>query len=292
MEKQTAWRKKLNTVMTTADYGILERRAEAEVNAYNSGAFEPLADPQAKDKADYIFDKHFAEILDCRLCGNKSTIAFVKNGSLALRACECRNKRINIIRLENSGLMDFISECTFENYETPEEFQSGIKDQALNFVKCVDSELRHKWYFIGGQVGSGKTHICTAIFKGLIDKNYPAKYMMYRDEAVYLKSIVNKEPGEYAERVHLLKSVDVLYIDDLFKGKSGEMPTAGDINLVFEIINARYNNKSAITVISSEKTIDEIINIDEAIGSRIRERSRGFCRNVVPGKGKNWRLKA
>lgn len=286
------WRQKLHTALLSEREKTHEECVQAQVNAYNSSVFEPSADPKAKDKADYIFDKHFAEIIDCRLCGNKSTIAFVKNGSLSLRACECQNKRINILRLENSGLMDFIGECTFENYETPTKFQGNIKDLALKFVKCVDSEVKRKWYFIGGQVGSGKTHICTAIFKGLIDKNYSAKYMMYHDEAVYLKGIVNKEPTEYAEKIRLLKSVDVLYIDDLFKGKSGELPTAGDIKLVFEIINVRYNNKSAITIISSEKSIDDIIDIDAGIGSRIFQRSRDFCVKIDPDKSRNWRLKA
>ena len=108
---------------------------------------------------------------------------------------------------------------------------------------------------------------------------------MYRDEAVMLKGMVGTE--EYSRRVEFLKNVEVLYIDDLFKTQN---VTDGDKNLMFEVINARYNSRSKITVISSEKIIDEVIEADEGIGSRIYERSRDFITNVGADKAKNWRL--
>ena len=60
--------------------------------------------------------------------------------------------------------------------------------------------------------------------------------------------------------IELYKNVEVLYIDDLFKtGKSEgglQKPTAGDINLAFEIINYRYKATSVITVTSNN--IDKV----------------------------------
>jgi len=281
-------------IITDGEYEPMahEDKLKQKADRYNAAKYEPPADPEIASQEVFRLEKHFAEIIDCGICGNKSEIAFIKDGLYKQKPCECRVKRQNILRLENSGLMDLVEWCTFEKYEAESEFQQGIKQSAVNFLDCADAEVRRKWFFIGGQVGSGKTHICTAIVKGLIDKNYPAKYMMYRDEAVFLKSAVNKEPEEYKNRVELLKSVEVLYIDDLFKTKQNEMPTSGDVNLVFEIINARYNNNSAITIISSEKVLDEIIAVDEGTGSRIRDRSRGFISNIRRDTSKNWRLRA
>jgi DNA replication protein DnaC len=264
----------------------------------NAQQYEPPCERNMRGSAEGEADEHFANVIDCGICGNKAEIATIKDGAYAQRPCECRAKRINLIRLENSGLIDLVNECTFERYETPTEFQAKIKRKALEFVDKATGGYAKKWFFFGGQVGAGKTHICTAIVGALINKNYSAKYMMYRDEATHLKSIVAREPEEYSRKVEFLKSVDVLYIDDLFKTKNGgehgrekPAPTAGDVNLMFEIINARYNNKTRITVISSEKSIDEIMEIDEGIGSRINRRSSGYVINVNTDKSKNWRLR-
>lgn len=60
----------------------------------------------------------------------------------------------------------------------------------------------------------------------------------------------------------------MLFIDDFFKDDN---PTKADIQNAFEIINARYTNNKTITLISSERTVDELKQIDEAIASRIFE---------------------
>ena len=86
-----------------------------------------------------------------------------------------------------------------------------------------------------------------------------------------------------------LKSVPVLYIDDLFKG--AETPTQGDLNIAFELLNHRYNNDSLYTIISTEKLLDDLIRIDEAIGSRIAERSKGHRIQLKPDPSRNWRTK-
>ena len=87
------------------------------------------------------------------------------------------------------------------------------------------------------------------------------------------------------------KKAEVLYIDDLFKTEQGKNPTTADINVAFEILNYRYRNPQLITLISSEKTIQELVRIDEAVGSRIFEMSRDFCVNIGKDIKKNYRLK-
>ena len=65
------------------------------------------------------------------------------------------------------------------------------------------------------------------------------------------------------------------------------MASDGDLNVAFELLNARYNARKR-TIISGERTIGAIMDIDEAIGSRIYERSKnGYCFETSP---ENWRL--
>jgi DNA replication protein DnaC len=85
-----------------------------------------------------------------------------------------------------------------------------------------------------------------------------------------------------------MKTVDVLYWDDLFKPP--KQPTAFDIETAFEVLNYRYLNLLP-TIISSERKPEQLAMIDEATGSRIIERSRGHL-VVLEGKGLNYRLEA
>ena len=95
----------------------------------------------------------------------------------------------------------------------------------------------------------------------------------------------------YEKRIERLKTVPVLYIDDFWKAKKTDGQTRvtdGDVNLAFEILNFRYNDSKLRTIISSEMMLENVLDIDEATGSRIYERSRGFTKTAPAD---NWRLK-
>lgn len=117
--------------------------------------------------------------------------------------------------------------------------------------------------------------------------------MMWREDIERLKA--NKMDAEvYAEMMDKFKTVPVLYIDDLFKtGKADTLqkPTPADINTAFELLNYRYNKPDLITIISSESQIADLINIDEAIAGRIKERCGDYLINIKPDKTKNYRLR-
>lgn len=198
---------------------------------------------------------------------------------ISVSECECAVKRRNALRIKRSGLADVMNRYTFEAYKTPDKQTAAIKAAALRYV----AESRGEWFVIVGRPGSGKTHICTAIVGKLIEGGKNCKYMLWRDEVRELKALVNDNPA-YRERMNLLKNVDVLYIDDFFKGRA---VSDGDLNVAFELLNARYNARKR-TIISGERTIGAIMDIDEAIGSRIYERSKnGYCFETSP---ENWRL--
>lgn len=198
---------------------------------------------------------------------------------ISVSECECAVKRRNALRIKRSGLADVMSRYTFEAYKTPDKQTAAIKAAALRYV----AEPRGEWFVIVGRPGSGKTHICTAIVGKLIEGGKNCKYMLWRDEVRELKALVN-DNSAYRERMNLLKNVDVLYIDDFFKGRA---VSDGDLNVAFELLNARYNARKR-TIISGERTIGAIMDIDEAIGSRIYERSKnGYCFETSP---ENWRL--
>lgn len=184
----------------------------------------------------------------------------------------------------DSGLGNTFEALTFESFCVAQDWQRQIKDNAQRFL-----EAKGSWFYIGGQSGAGKTHICTAIVGKLIDAGSCARYMLWRDEIVRLKASVG-DAREYAKLIEPLKETQVLYIDDFFKSGRGQPPSAGDINVAAELIGVRYNDPELITVISSEYELFDLLMIDEAICGRIRERATGFVNSVSPDRAKNWRL--
>lgn len=244
-------------------------------------------------KAEQIrIDKFNSEVgtdttLDCPLCKNKGYIAYLTpDEKFDLKACECKSKRESIRRIKKSGLETLMNEYSFEKYETTESWQKAIKEKALAYL---DDNFK-KWFYIGGQVGCGKTFICTAITGELINRGKRAVYMLWRDEVVPLKANVNNY-AEYDKRMTELKNAEVLYIDDFFKTEKGKEPTPADVNVAFELLNYRYNNPELITIISSERMVDELMQIDEAVGCRIYQRSKDYNLSIKPDMNKNMRLR-
>lgn len=231
----------------------------------------------------------------CKLCNNKGNLMEAKEESgswtLVNYNCKCMKVRRTIRKMEKSGLKNIIRDYTFDKYEATEEWQSTIKASAQKYVQDPSG-----WFFIGGQVGAGKTHICTAICRELLLAGKSVRYMLWLEDAVKLKgSITDSE--EYTKMLDDFKRADVLYIDDLFKtgrGNDGNRlpPTGADIRLAMELLNYRYSEKLP-TIISCEYKIGEIVDIDEAIGSRINERaySAGYAFSLKPDRKKNYRLR-
>jgi DNA replication protein DnaC len=83
----------------------------------------------------------------------------------------------------------------------------------------------------------------------------------------------------------------VLYIDDFWKTQQGTNPTPADVHLAFEIINYRYQDKKCVTIISCERTVKELMQIDETVGSRIFERSKDYRLEIERDSAKNFRLR-
>lgn len=223
---------------------------------------------------------------DCPICKNKGNISVLKDGYETLQSCKCMAIRSSLRRIEKSGLKDLLKECTFEKYRALEPWQAHTKEIAKRYV----NDNSGKWFYIGGQVGCGKTHLCTAIVGELLKKGKPAIYMPWKDDIVPLKAMVTDDE-KYIKTISPLKKIDVLYIDDLFKTEKGKPPTTADINVAFEILNYRYNNSNLITLISSERLMPDIIDIDEAVGSRIYQRTKDYCLNIDYDRLKNYRLK-
>lgn len=256
-----------------------------------------------KDRTQRKIDRYNAEVgtlnledgYNCKVCKNRGHIAEIseRNGVYydTYPMCKCMDVRKSIYRLKRSGLEGVIREKTFKTFVVTQDWQCEMVDKAKRYIS--DGVQRGSWLYFGGAIGSGKTHLCTAVARELLHK-MPLYYIIWAEKINELKAFVTDD-GEYDRIIRPLKTIDVLYIDDLFKpakARDGSIdpPTPADIKHTFEVINYRYINKLP-TIISSEKYTDELLDIDDALGSRIIERSKGFCVSVERSRDKNYRLK-
>lgn len=215
--------------------------------------------------------------LDCPKCKNRGWIAYNDGDGVVYERCDCMPKRRALRGIRESGLSVLLEDYRLDNYETPEPWQESALAKARQYAE----DPGKSWFYIYGLPGTGKSHLCTGICGALLESGHDVRYMLWRDVSRELKAVVNDTA--FNELAAPYKRCAVLYIDDFLKGGMGD----ADKRLAFELLNSRYNSRRP-TLISSELSIDAVLDWDEAIGSRIYERAKGY---VIHANGQNWRLR-
>ena len=206
------------------------------------------------------------------------------------KPCECREKVIAKKLMVSSGISEDDAKKGFNGFNTFNEPALELaKNTAISYYqnfKNIEAE-RINSLMLCGSSGRGKTTLGLAVANNLLNSGVGVRYMPYRDVVTNLKQQLSSRDGKYSydETIYRLKNARVLFIDDLLKGKVNET----DINIMYEVINFRYLQRKPC-IISTEKTIQELLEFDEAIGSRLIEMSKGYIivfDNSIP----NYRLR-
>ncbi len=224
----------------------------------------------------------------CSECGDLKYIPcveYIEEADMyifSLGECKCRNSDIVNKKIEESGLKNEIEKKTFKSFITDMPFRKALKDKAKEYLGEIKNNNKY-WFYVGGQSGAGKSHICIAVADRFLKNNQRVVYMRWVDEMRSIKADLNN-----TSKINEFKQAQVLYIDDLFKG--GKCPSDYDIGVVFEILNYRDSN-SLVTIISSELTDCELRNIDEAVYGRIKmNTSDKFMISINKDNTKNFRI--
>jgi len=220
----------------------------------------------------------------CHICKDWG---FVKKPyTSAIQECACKKAEAIQRHMEASGIYDLVRDKTFEKFllNKGNPLLCRAKRLGMNYTENFEQKKdTHNSVAFLGAVGSGKTHLSFAIANELLKRNMDVAYFPYREEITRLKqNIINEKV--YQNRMNIFKNARVLLLDDLFKGKV----TESEISIIFELINDRYLRKKA-TIISSELTIHRLMDIDEAVGSRILEVAKGSIIQFQESK-MNYRL--
>lgn len=228
------------------------------------------------------------EEFNCPICRNKGFIKKVEYEELyddyihVMAICECMKKRATLNKAKKSGLGEYVAK-RFDDFKTDEQWQKDLKRKAVEYAKSDSND----WFITLGQSGSGKTLIsCIITNYLLLKKDKDVIYITWTDFISKLKrDIMGDHSNEVSDYLESIKNVELLFIDELLK-KYNET----DLKYIIEIINYRYT-KDLKTIITSEKTLGELLEIDEATFSRVVEKSNGYITNIAKDMKKNYRLK-
>ena len=208
--------------------------------------------------------------------------------------CDCQKLRKAEARIKNSGLEGEIREKTFKNFSIEHDWQKTMKDRAIAYgkayMKARNAGGKQPWFFIAGQPGCGKTHICTALCGAMLKKEIPVYYMQWVTESRRLRALAN-DPN-FDSMLWQYTDIDILYIDDLFKqqGHQEIRVTDAEAKVLFEILNTRYIQNKA-TIISTEWYLEtELMAVDDGTFSRVYERAKGYTVSIERGSDKNFRI--
>lgn len=231
---------------------------------------------------------------DCPKC--KDQLGYIKGewpNEVWVR-CSCIEWRRAQKLMKSSEITEEFKRLGFKNFCTDGKPQVVIDayECALEYYQDFENVRNERRNSIAllGQPGAGKTHLLTAIANNLIQrKHVSVLYFPYVEGFNDLKEDFDK----LEEKLERMKKVDVLFIDDLFKPTGRDRKpraTEWQIEQMYAVINHRYLNHQPI-MISSELTVDELVDVDEALGTRIYEMCQDFC-VVIKGDRKilNHRL--
>ena len=202
---------------------------------------------------------------------------------------ECKCAEISKVKelWQRSGISFDDIDKSFKSFDAWNKDIKVMKDIATTYYMRFEKIKgeRQNSILLCGNPGCGKTHLIIALANSFMHKKeIEVIYMPYRDVITKIKqNMLDKE--YYQKTLEKYKNCKILMIDDLFKGKVNET----DTNIMFEIINHRYLKRLPM-MISTEYTIDKLLDFDEAVGSRIFEMSRDFISEVT-GLENNYRMR-
>lgn len=174
-------------------------------------------------------------------------------------------------RMVAAGIPTSFTTASFNNFVATtlraQQIAEVLQNYCANFA--VQRSMRPGFLFTGIP-GNGKTHLACSIVQSLAQSGYRALYSSLPRFTLELRAAY----GNKADVDHLmskLKNADFLVLDEIdLHGTSDN-----DYNLLYDIINARYERQGFPTLAISNRSVERLTaDLDERLVSRILGGSR------------------
>ncbi len=176
--------------------------------------------------------------------------------------CDCKVREQNERRSNELGRLSNLDAFTAHTFDDFDGSIPGVQDALQSARDYADNP--DGWLFLSGGVGTGKTHLAIAIAKDRLER-FPMSnilFLVVPDLLDHLRATFDPNRGvSYDERFEQIRRADLLILDDL--GTENTTPWARE--KLFQIINHRYNERSATVVTSNH----DVYEIEDRIRSRL-----------------------
>ncbi len=234
------------------------------------------------------FSPDFTEIkYKCKKCND--------TGYVGISMCSCKKKELVKAAFRESGLGGTLNDQTFSNFDlnyysdTPDssgasdrDNMKSILEKSKRFVSDFGKEDKASNLMFVGKTGLGKTHITTAIAKGIIEKGYDVVY----ESAQNILGAFESSRFEHSENAKVNTdryfNCDLLIIDDL----GTEFRNTFTQSALYNLINTRINACKPIIISTN---LDNMAQFRSTYDDRIVSRLAGTFR-TFSFKGDDIRL--
>lgn len=195
---------------------------------------------------------------DCELCQDTG---FTQPGV----KCKCKEREQFLVRFQDSGLSPEQERQTFGSFSldwyTDKQKHREILGKCLDFAEKVSVGQPAENLFLYGTVGTGKTHLCSAIANYVLKAGKSVVYLKTSQLMDLIRQYkFNNFPDEQSQeqKLKLLYQVNLLIIDDLGTENSSDFVKEQLLLLIDDRIN-----QQTPWVISTNLTPNEIGKIYE-----------------------------
>ncbi len=197
------------------------------------------------------------------------------------RNCHCKEQLLTSKAYEMSSIEGLLERENFSAFDlglfrgnrlanednSPRENMAIVAQQAKHYAKTFKGRYSDNLMFYGS-VGTGKTFLCNAIAKAVLDKGYGVLYQTapklldFLGDYSFLPAV---EKIKHQETYHRLFNVDLLILDDL----GTEFTTSVSVSGLFELLNERIIRQKPIIISTNLAITDLPERYDQRIFSRI-----------------------
>ena len=206
-------------------------------------------------------------------------------GYAGIKMCSCMKKALAKEAYESSGLGAVLNKQNFDNFDlelysdkksdgvSARDMMTYVLKSAKDYVKNFGKEDKGENLLFIGKTGLGKTHISTAIAKGVIDKGYDVVYDTISNIINTYELQTFSHSTEATAITDRYNDCDLLIIDDL----GTEFKNSFTQSVLYNLLNTRIISGKAM-IISTNLDDSDLFKkqYDDRINSRLIGNFRSF----------------
>ena len=127
--------------------------------------------------------------------------------------------------------------------------------QLYLLLAAILYEKREKGLYIYGDLGTGKTYLCTALANSLVKKGKKVAFVKVSNFFNEMKSYFSQEPDMIDRNISILKKAEYLFLDDI--GSEAVSEFVRD-DILFRVLDYRLENK-LMTIFTSNLSKEELM---------------------------------